>query len=115
MLDPLYVLQSLYRFVTKCLDKASKLEFSSIAFPVIGTGRLGYPADLVASCMFRAVSDFKKKQKKTTLEDVRFVVYPEDQTALLVSCIEILTNLFENLQAFYSMYEDVQIGSMLFS
>ena len=88
MLDPLYVLQSLYRFVTKCLDKASKLKCSSIAFPVIGTGRLGYPPDLVASRMFRAVSDFKKKQKKTALTDVGFVVYPEDEEALLVSCRE---------------------------
>ena len=100
MLDLLYVLQSLYRFVTECLDKASKRHFSSIAFPVIGTGRLGYPPDLVASCMFRAVSDFKKKQGKTALEDVTFVVYPEDQTALLVSCIEILTNLFETSRHF---------------
>ena len=86
MLDPLYVLQSLYRFVTKCLDKAGKLECSSIAFPVIGTGRLGYPPDLVASCMFQAVSDFKKKQQKTALTDIRFVVYPEDKAALLASC-----------------------------
>ena len=67
---------------------------------MIGTGRLGYPADLVASCMFQAVSDFKKKLGKTALEDVIFVVYPEDQTAFLVSCIEILTIFLKTCRHF---------------
>lgn len=50
---------------------------SSIAFPALGTGNLGYPPCLVAKTMFEAVYDFRKSKKLEYLRDVYFVLYED--------------------------------------
>lgn len=51
---------------------------TSVAFQALGTGFLGYPANVVATSMFHAVENFDKSQPKTSLRLVNCVVFDED-------------------------------------
>ena len=44
--------------VGSCLQVASDLKCTSIAFPAISTGIFGFPPKLAAKCFFLAISDF---------------------------------------------------------
>jgi O-acetyl-ADP-ribose deacetylase (regulator of RNase III)/uncharacterized membrane-anchored protein YhcB (DUF1043 family) len=58
-------IELLYRMVSKCLKMAADNRTTSIAFPTIGCGRLGYdPAD-VANCFIRAQLDTRSSLKIT--------------------------------------------------
>ncbi|XP_070211879.1 protein mono-ADP-ribosyltransferase PARP14-like isoform X1 [Littorina saxatilis] len=70
--------QLLGRSMTKCLVEASKRHYTSIAFPVLGTGNLGYPAPTVAHTMLDAIDKFQNATPSTTLRDARIVVYHTD-------------------------------------
>ena len=72
------------KFMTDCLEEADGLKCKTIAFPAVGTGKLQYPIDIVASEMFWAVYEFGKVHQHTTLEGVQFVLYPEDRAAIQV-------------------------------
>lgn len=71
--------------VTKCMAEASKQHYTSIVFPVLGTGNLGYPAPIVAETMLGAIDQFQGRTPSTTLKDVRIVVYPTDKKNLQVT------------------------------
>ncbi|XP_077982804.1 protein mono-ADP-ribosyltransferase PARP14-like [Glandiceps talaboti] len=60
------------------LYKASKAGFSSIAFPSLGTGFLGFPHHKAAEIMFQEVLSFAKKNPQSNLKDIRFVVFDHD-------------------------------------
>ncbi|XP_046558462.1 protein mono-ADP-ribosyltransferase PARP14-like [Haliotis rubra] len=68
--------------IGKMLESADKYKNTSIAFPALGTGNLGYPREEVAKIMFSAVADFWKKNPKTRLQDVRFVLYKGDEKTI---------------------------------
>lgn len=51
---------------------------SSMAFPALGTGRLGYPPALAAKTMFKCCRYFLRHNSLTTLKDISIVVYHED-------------------------------------
>ena len=61
--------------VNKCLKECTKLGVTSIAFPAIGTGNLGYPNDVVARIMIDAISNFLSSHKSSTLNTVYLVTY----------------------------------------
>ena len=63
----------------QCLREASKHHHSSIAFPVLGTGNLGYPADKVAKTMLGAIDQFQKDTPTTSLRNASVVVYQADK------------------------------------
>ncbi|CAG2216552.1 unnamed protein product [Mytilus edulis] len=69
-------------FMKSCLQTADESEFVSIAFPAFGTGHLGYPKEQVANTMFSCVETFFRRHPKTSLQDVRFVVYDKDFTTV---------------------------------
>ncbi|XP_056006116.1 protein mono-ADP-ribosyltransferase PARP14-like isoform X2 [Ostrea edulis] len=71
-------LKILRTFLKKCLDHVDKNRLSSVAFPAMGTGNLGYPKATVALEMFDAVNDFGSNNPSTTIRDVRFVLYEKD-------------------------------------
>jgi len=71
-------------FVITCLTEADTLNHSSIAFPAVGTGNLGYPKDIVAQEMFKAISTFAVKKPQTSLRKVVFVLYPKDYSTVKV-------------------------------
>lgn len=51
---------------------------NSMAFPALGTGRLGYPPALAAKTMFKCCRYFLRHNRLTTLKDISIVVYHED-------------------------------------
>nr|XP_034328119.1 protein mono-ADP-ribosyltransferase PARP14 isoform X2 [Crassostrea gigas] len=69
-------------FVDNCLRMADKNWMSTIAFPAIGTGRLGYPPDLAAKTMLKCCRDFLRHNSSTLLKEIIFVVYHEDKDTL---------------------------------
>ncbi|XP_062616540.1 protein mono-ADP-ribosyltransferase PARP15-like [Saccostrea cucullata] len=55
---------------------------SSIAFPALGTGRLGYPPELAAKTMFRCCREFHSRNRDTSLKEILFVIFYKDADIL---------------------------------
>ena len=72
------------------MEKASLAGYSSIAFPAMGTGNLGYPRDIVAKCMHQSVNDFGNHNPNSSLKEVKIVVYDKDVATVKVNCIHIV-------------------------
>ncbi|KAL3886858.1 hypothetical protein ACJMK2_026820 [Sinanodonta woodiana] len=70
--------QMLRDFMGNCLFECSNMNYRSIAFPALGTGRLGYPSDVSAKEMITEAGKFGQKRPNSTLRDVRIVVYQND-------------------------------------
>nr|XP_034328122.1 protein mono-ADP-ribosyltransferase PARP14 isoform X2 [Crassostrea gigas] len=66
------------KFVDNCLQFAHNNWMSSMAFPALGTGRLGYPPALAAKTMFKCCRYFLRHNSLTTLKEITIVVYHED-------------------------------------
>ena len=60
-------------FVLDCLSRASKLGYTSIAFPALGTGYQKFPAGTAAHHMVAAVEKYAKQSKG--IAEVRIVLY----------------------------------------
>lgn len=67
--------------------ESHKQNLSSIAFPAMGTGKLGYPRDMVAEEMCNSVLNFSKENPDTSLKQVLFVVYEKDRQTIQVHWI----------------------------
>ncbi|XP_033990535.1 poly(ADP-ribose) polymerase family member 14-related sequence 1 [Trematomus bernacchii] len=63
---------------TECLAKAEEMGLTSICFPAIGTGQLGYPKDLVASTLLDTIDQFSSKKQPKHLKKVMIILYPLD-------------------------------------
>lgn len=74
-------------FVENCLSLAETKKLKSIAFPALGTGNLGYPANVVAAKLFDTVEKYLSKNPNGSLEEVRFVIYQNDHETIKVSMI----------------------------
>ncbi|XP_005751189.1 poly [ADP-ribose] polymerase 14-like [Pundamilia nyererei] len=61
-----------------CLDKAESNNLTSISLSAIGTGKMGFPKDLVASLMLDNILEFSKKKHPKHLKKVVIVLYPSD-------------------------------------
>ncbi|CAC5387435.1 BRIP1 [Mytilus coruscus] len=72
----------LQTFMKKCLTTANSDGFTSIAFPALGTGSLGFPRDIVAREMFSSVEEFARNNPTSSVSDVRFVVYGGDSSTI---------------------------------
>lgn len=48
---------------------------TSISFPTIGTGGLGFPKDLVAHLLYGEISEFSQKRQTKRLTEVKIVLY----------------------------------------
>ena len=71
--------------MTKCMAEADKLEMGSIGFPSLGTGNLGYPADVVAQAMFEAALDYGRQHTNTNISDVFYILHKKDEALAQVS------------------------------
>ena len=71
--------------MNNCLNEADSKRYNSIAFPAIGTGNLGFPRDVVAKEMFTVIYNFARANPKTSIKDVRFIVYQKDTGTISVS------------------------------
>ena len=81
-LDLWIFFQNLRCVVQKCLLKADGLKRTSVAFPVIGTGALGFPPHEASRIMLDETVQFCQKQKQSTLKDIRIVLYNQDQSLI---------------------------------
>uniref|UniRef100_A0A8C8SR85 Poly [ADP-ribose] polymerase n=1 Tax=Pelusios castaneus TaxID=367368 RepID=A0A8C8SR85_9SAUR len=64
--------------ITECLQTTEKLSLKSITFPAIGTGNLGFPKPVVAKLMFDQVFKFSSKKTMKSLQEVHFLLHPND-------------------------------------
>ncbi|XP_059895724.1 poly(ADP-ribose) polymerase family member 14-related sequence 1 isoform X1 [Gadus macrocephalus] len=95
--------------VADCLNKAEKHGLTSISFPAIGTGNLGFPKDRAASVMMEEVSKFYKQPR--CLKTVVIVLYPKDQET-----IQVFTDAFnKQLQTTTNVPAPTKSKSSLFS
>ncbi|XP_052082223.1 uncharacterized protein LOC127719906 [Mytilus californianus] len=76
-------------FITRCLAEAEKRQFTSIAFPALGSSLLVFPPVLVAKVMFKAVETFGEIEKPVHLKSVDFVLNPIEKEVI---------EIFENVQ-----------------
>lgn len=70
--------------MTKCLDTANVSSYTSIVFPAIGTGHLGYPRDRVAAIMYQTVLNHFRENDGTNVEEVKFVCFNNDSNTIKV-------------------------------
>ncbi|XP_065527451.1 protein mono-ADP-ribosyltransferase PARP14-like [Lathamus discolor] len=64
--------------ITLCLKKTEELGLKSITFPAIGTGGFGFPKNTVSKLMFDVVFKFSSSHTRKTLQEVHFVLNPND-------------------------------------
>ena len=76
--------------IVDSLQLASQKGFTSVALPAMGTGNLQFPRDVVADTMFNTVMEFSKTNPRTTVKDIRFVLYIGDQSTIDVRNMSIL-------------------------
>lgn len=81
------IFQTLWKFVESCMQKAHESGYSTIVFPALGTGALGYPADRAAHLMFDSVIKFDHCYSRSNVNNVKFVLYHKDQPTLKVSFV----------------------------
>ncbi|XP_043929617.1 protein mono-ADP-ribosyltransferase PARP9-like [Protopterus annectens] len=67
--------------IKTCLEYAKDDKISSISFPAIGTGNLGFPKSEVAKVMIEEVISFAKLSRNFKLE-VYFVLFPGDSSTV---------------------------------
>ena len=67
------------------LKDADTTGMTSIALPAIGTGNLGYPSKIVAKLMYEAATTFYNENTGGSLNDIQFVLYPNDQKIIQVN------------------------------
>ncbi|XP_058509656.1 poly(ADP-ribose) polymerase family member 14-related sequence 1 [Solea solea] len=61
-----------------CLETAEDTGLTSISFPAIGTGNLGFPKNLVASLLLKEISAFSSNKQPKHLNTVVIILYPQD-------------------------------------
>uniref|UniRef100_A0A3P9H6L6 Poly [ADP-ribose] polymerase n=1 Tax=Oryzias latipes TaxID=8090 RepID=A0A3P9H6L6_ORYLA len=68
-----------------CPNISQSLHMTSLTFPAIGTGNLGYPRALVANILRREIQSFGLKSQPHFLRRVVIVVHPSDSKTVEVS------------------------------
>ncbi|XP_050395683.2 protein mono-ADP-ribosyltransferase PARP14 isoform X2 [Patella vulgata] len=81
--------KELEKLIHKCLERAQKAGYTSIAFPAIGTGNLRFPHNVVARIFYKAINDYKSHGG--SLQNITIVIYPRD-----LQTIKAFENLLSN-------------------
>lgn len=76
--------QTLSGIFKDCLGKAEGSGMTSISFPAIGTGNLGFPKDLVASVMLDEILAFSSKTQPKHLKKIVIILYSGDAQTIQV-------------------------------
>ena len=64
--------------MNKCMKECDRRGASTIIFPAIGTGNLGFPVDTAAHIMVNEVCDYLQKNKCKALSMVYFIIYMDN-------------------------------------
>ncbi|KAM9365083.1 poly(ADP-ribose) polymerase family member 14-related sequence 1 isoform 2-T2 [Pholidichthys leucotaenia] len=65
-----------------CLGMAEDSSLTSLSFPAIGTGNLGFPKDLVASLVLNEIVAFSSTKQPKHLKKVVIILYPGDTNTI---------------------------------
>lgn len=65
--------ETLKRVVNNCLQTAEQMGYTSITFPALGTGNLGYPPELVAKTMLDCFVNYATTQRNTPITEIAIV------------------------------------------
>lgn len=87
----------------KCLAHVDQNQHSSVAFPAMGTGNLGYPRETVAKEMFSIVHNFGSSNPSTTISDVYFVLYDRDTETVKVGTADDINGQIVSPDTFISL------------
>ncbi|XP_028392657.1 protein mono-ADP-ribosyltransferase PARP14-like [Dendronephthya gigantea] len=68
--------------IKNCLKKCHSSGKTSIAFPAIGTGILGFPHDVAAKIFFEETKEFEQSVSNCSIKEVSFVVYSQDAKSI---------------------------------
>ncbi|XP_028392654.1 protein mono-ADP-ribosyltransferase PARP14-like [Dendronephthya gigantea] len=74
--------QVLRTIIKNCLQKCHSSGKTSIAFPAIGTGILGFPHDVAAKIFFGETKEFGQRVSNCSIKEVSFVVYSQDAKSI---------------------------------
>uniref|UniRef100_A0A8W8K1W2 Macro domain-containing protein n=1 Tax=Magallana gigas TaxID=29159 RepID=A0A8W8K1W2_MAGGI len=74
-----FSLEILAASVVQCLNELEKDGFKSIAFPALGTGKLGYPYYPVAKTMCNVIHAYGKRNPRTKIERIYFFLYDKEE------------------------------------
>ncbi|XP_073490626.1 protein mono-ADP-ribosyltransferase PARP14-like isoform X2 [Aquarana catesbeiana] len=91
--------------IKNCLALAEQNQRTSISFPAIGTGNLGFSKDLVAFLMFNEIFQFSCQNKVQNLLEVNFVLHPSDSdtikafTSQLENCTDAVLSGATNMKS----------------
>ncbi|XP_012584971.1 PREDICTED: poly [ADP-ribose] polymerase 14-like [Condylura cristata] len=80
--DSICAYKSMEDLIRTCLEITESLSVKSIAFPAIGTGNLGFPKPVFARLIMSEVFKFSSKSQATTLQEVQFLLHPEDHETI---------------------------------
>ena len=61
--------------IHKVMQECDRLKATSVAFPALGTGNLGFPEDVVAEVMVRKISSYLQQKPGTTVKKVLLVIF----------------------------------------
>ena len=70
--------QMLGKTIAACLKQAEKLHLSSIAFPAIGTGNLGFSIEETAHGISSSIAAFGQKSNPVYVKRVRVIIYQQE-------------------------------------
>ncbi|XP_063060299.1 protein mono-ADP-ribosyltransferase PARP14-like [Engraulis encrasicolus] len=76
----------LQKIVKDCLQEVDQQQLTSITFPAIGTGNLGFPKDLVPKIMLEETETFCRSTHPQHLKKVVIIVHPSDKDS--VACFK---------------------------
>lgn len=82
--DVLCTFQIMQDIIRKCLEITENLSLNSIAFPAIGTGNLGFPKAVFAELIISEVFKFSSNNQLTALQEVCFLLHPNDHENIQV-------------------------------
>ena len=87
--------QIMKNIIRDCLGTTEALSLQSIGFPAIGTGNLGFPKPKFAKLIISEVLKFSSKNHLKTLQEVQFLLHPEDLENIQVQT-RLASDLFAN-------------------
>ena len=64
--------------IDKVMAECNCLKASSVAFPALGTGALGFPQDVAAKIMVQATHQYLQGNSNTSVKKVIFVIYQDE-------------------------------------
>jgi O-acetyl-ADP-ribose deacetylase (regulator of RNase III) len=70
------------------LKRLNDDRLSSISFPSIGGGGLGFPSDIVANKLLNAACSFLDRNRSKSFT-INFVIYDKDHALIKVICFKI--------------------------